>query len=75
MTFQSSWVVIGTVRTVLNPLESIRTSVICKNKRHSELVSNLFDDQSLADPYRVKFPNKQEYTFVPSDPIQKKDPD
>ncbi len=41
------------------------------NKRHSELLFSLCDDLSLADPYRVKFPNKQEYTFVPSDPIKK----
>jgi exonuclease III len=41
------------------------------NKRHSELLSNLCDDMSLADPYRVKFPNKKEFTFIPSDPIKK----
>jgi exonuclease III len=41
------------------------------NKRHSELLSTLCDDLSLADPYRVKFPNKNEYSYVPSDPTKK----
>jgi len=41
------------------------------NKRHSELLLNLCDDLSLADPYRVKFPNKKEYTFIPADPIKR----
>jgi exonuclease III len=41
------------------------------NKRHSELLSVLCDDLSLADPYRVKFPNKNEYSYIPSDPTKK----
>ncbi len=44
------------------------------NKRHSELLSVLCDDLSLADPYRVKFPNKNEYSYIPSDPTKKTGP-
>jgi exonuclease III len=41
------------------------------NKRHSEYVQTLCDDLLLSDPYRVKFPNKKEYSFTPSDPTKK----
>jgi exonuclease III len=44
------------------------------NKRHSEYVQTLCDDLLLSDPYRVKFPNKKEYSFTPSDPTKKNRP-
>jgi len=41
------------------------------NKRHSELLKSLCDDLDLADPYRVKFPKRIEYTFVPPSVLKK----
>jgi exonuclease III len=41
------------------------------NKRHSDLLHVLCEDLELADPYRTKFPNKNEYSYIPSDPIKK----
>jgi exonuclease III len=41
------------------------------NKRHSDLLKNMCEDLSLSDPYRIKYPNKCEYTFTPSDPTRK----
>jgi exonuclease III len=37
------------------------------NLRHSTLLKNLCHELNLADPYRVKFPNRKEFTFVPKD--------
>jgi exonuclease III len=42
------------------------------NKRHSDLLKTLCNDLSLSDPYRVKYPNKCEFSFTPSDPTKKK---
>jgi exonuclease III len=36
------------------------------NLRHSKLLKNLCDDLLLTDPYRCKYPNRLEYTYVPS---------
>jgi exonuclease III len=41
------------------------------NKRHSDLLNSLCDDLALADPYRTKFPNKNEYSYIPADPIKR----
>ncbi len=41
------------------------------NKRHSELLLEMCEQFLLADPYRVKFPNKKEFTYVPSDVTKK----
>jgi exonuclease III len=41
------------------------------NKRHSQLLHNLCTDASLIDPFRAKFPNRKEFTYIPSDPIKK----
>jgi len=35
--------------------------------RHSILLKNLCQELNLADPYRVKFPHRKEFTFVPKD--------
>jgi hypothetical protein len=37
------------------------------NLRHSILLKNLCQELNLADPYRVKFPHRKEFTFVPKD--------
>ncbi len=37
------------------------------NMRHSTLLKNLCQELNLADPYRVKFPHRKEFTFVPKD--------
>ncbi len=36
------------------------------NLRHSKLLKTLCDDLLLSDPYRCKFPNRLEYTYIPS---------
>jgi len=37
------------------------------NLRHSVLLKGLCQELNLADPYRVKFPHRKEFTFVPKD--------
>jgi hypothetical protein len=41
------------------------------NIRHSNLLKKLCEDLEMADPYRVKFPFRQEFTYQPSDPSKK----
>jgi hypothetical protein len=41
------------------------------NEHHSELLKSLCDDLDLTDPYRVKFPNRIEFTFIPPSVIKK----
>jgi hypothetical protein len=41
------------------------------NKRHSEYLHNLCTAGSLVDPFRAKYPNRKEFTCVPSDPLKK----
>jgi exonuclease III len=41
------------------------------NKRHSDLLHAFCEDLELSDPYRTKFPNKNEYSYIPADPIKK----
>jgi exonuclease III len=41
------------------------------NIRHSNLFKKLCEDFNLADPYQVKFPLKQEFSYQPSDPTKK----
>jgi exonuclease III len=41
------------------------------NKRHSDMLNDLCDDLALADPYRTRFPNKSEFSYIPSDPVKK----
>jgi exonuclease III len=36
------------------------------NLRHSKLLKSLCDDLLLTDPYRCKYPNRLEYTYIPS---------
>jgi len=43
------------------------------NLRHSKLLKTLCDDLLLSDPYRCKFPNRLEYTYIPS-AVNKKKP-
>jgi exonuclease III len=45
------------------------------NIRHSNLLKKLCEDFDLMDPYRAKFPEKQEFTYQPSDPTKKIDLD
>ena len=45
------------------------------NLRHSKLLKSLCDDLLLADPYRCKYPNRLEYTYIPSAVNKKIDPD
>jgi exonuclease III len=35
------------------------------NMRHSEYIRDLCNDLDLIEPFRYKFPNKKEYTFIP----------
>ncbi len=37
------------------------------NARHSNLLKNLCNDLELSDPFRVKFPNRREYSFFSKD--------
>jgi exonuclease III len=37
------------------------------NKRHSELLRNFCTAANLIDPFRAKFPNRKEFTYIPSD--------
>jgi hypothetical protein len=41
------------------------------NKRHSYLLLEMCEQFLLADPYRVKYPNKKEFIYVPSDVTKK----
>ncbi len=41
------------------------------NKRHSTYLQNLCTQSNLIDPFRAKFPNRCEYTYVPSDPVKR----
>jgi exonuclease III len=41
------------------------------NIRHSNLFKKMCEDLEMADPYRVKFPFRQEFTYQPSDPSKK----
>jgi exonuclease III len=41
------------------------------NIRHSHLLKKLCEDFDLMDPYRAKYPLKQEFTYQPSDPTKK----
>ncbi len=41
------------------------------NKRHSEYLQNLCASINLTDPFRAKYPNRQEFSYVPSDPLKK----
>jgi hypothetical protein len=36
------------------------------NLRHSILLKKLCEDHEMSDPYRVKFPNRKEFTYRPS---------
>jgi hypothetical protein len=40
------------------------------NKRHSDLLLKLCEDFSLCDPYRSLNPERNEFTFIPSDPTK-----
>ena len=41
------------------------------NIRHSVLLNNLCRELEASDPFRVKFPNKIDFTYFPSDPLKK----
>jgi exonuclease III len=43
------------------------------NNRHSDLLNDLCDDLALPDSYRTRYPNKGEFSYIPSDPIKKID--
>jgi exonuclease III len=51
--------------------EEIRYNIDCfnmralPNARHTELLKTLCDRHNLIDPYRLTYPNKRDYTFVP----------
>jgi exonuclease III len=38
------------------------------NARHSTLLKKLSDDFEMSDPFRVKFPNRKDYSFFSKDP-------
>jgi exonuclease III len=54
----------------LNNLDVINMNAI-PNKRHSEYLQNLCTSINLTDPFRAKYPNRQEFSYVPSDPLKK----
>jgi exonuclease III len=37
------------------------------NPQHSKLLKEICRDLNLVDPYRTKYPNRTEFTFVPKD--------
>jgi len=41
------------------------------NKRHTELLIELCTDTGLVDPYRARYPNRKEFTYIPSDLVKK----
>ncbi len=41
------------------------------NIRYSNLFKKMCEDLEMTDPYRVKFPFRQEFTYQPSDPSKK----
>jgi exonuclease III len=41
------------------------------NIRHSNLLKKMCEEFNLTDPYRVKYPLKQEFSYQPSDPKKK----
>jgi hypothetical protein len=53
-----------------NNLDVINMNAI-PNKRHSEYLLNLCTTNNLTDPFRSKYPNRKEFTYVPSDPLKK----
>jgi hypothetical protein len=54
----------------LNNLDVINMNAI-PNKRHSEYLHDLCTALNLTDPFRAKYPNRQEFSYVPSDPLKK----
>jgi hypothetical protein len=54
----------------LNNLDVLNMNSI-PNKRHSEYLFNLCTTNNLTDPFRAKYPNRQEFSYVPSDPLKK----
>ncbi len=41
------------------------------NKRHSEYLRNLCNAANLIEPFRAKFPNRKEFTYISSDPLKR----
>jgi hypothetical protein len=41
------------------------------NKRHSDLLTSLCDDLELHDPFRTRYPNVIDYTYIPTDVTKK----
>jgi hypothetical protein len=55
--------------TNLNP--DVLNMVNLPNLRHTQLLLNLCNDLELSDPFRTKFPNRKEFSYVPSDLTKK----
>jgi hypothetical protein len=41
------------------------------NKRHSEYLATFCNNANLIDPFRAKFPNRKEFTYMPADPTKR----
>jgi len=59
----------STVSNSLNP--DVLNMVSTPNPRHAKLLTKLCDDFELADPFRTKYPNQREFSYVLSDPTKK----
>jgi hypothetical protein len=61
--------------TVSNSVAAVNPDFInmntLPNKRHSDLLMSLCDDLDLHDPFRTRYPNLIEYTYIPTDVTKK----
>ncbi len=55
---------------VQNHLDCLNMNAL-PNKRHTELLIDLCTDTGLVDPYHARYPNRKEYTYIPSDLVKK----
>ncbi len=54
----------------LNNPDTINMNSI-PNKRHSTYLQNMCNTANLIDPFRAKFPNRKEFTYIPSYPTKR----
>ncbi len=61
--------------TVSNSVAAVNPDIInmntLPNKRHSDLLTSLCDDLELHDPFRTRYPNVIDYTYIPTDVTKK----
>ncbi len=61
--------------TVSNSVAAVNPDIInmnsLPNKRHSDLLTSLCDDLELHDPFRTRYSNVIDYTYIPTDVTKK----